>query len=196
MVAPFTGHVADVRLALGQRVAVGERLARLLAADELEVRFDVPEAAYARLLSAAQASDQAVALAGRPLEVVWRLGSRRACSPAVTRVSAEIDATLGGIAFYASLPTDAAARGLRAGAFVEIQLPDIVYRAVYRLPARALSDTGEIYSLVDGRLVPHAVEVVRDLGDEVLVRGTLDTAHPVVAHAFAGIGPGLRARPL
>lgn len=197
VVAPFTGHVADVRLALGQRVAVGERLARLLAADELEVRFEVPEAAYARLLSAAQAADQAVALAGRPLEVIWRLGEQaRVFASRVTRVGAEIDATLGGIAFYASLPADAAARGLRAGAFVEIQLPDIVYHAVYRLPARALSGTGEVYSLVDGRLVPTAVEVVRDLGDEVLVRGALDSDHPVVAHAFAGIGPGLRARPL
>ena len=33
VLAPFDGFVADVRLALGKRVAVGESLGRLLAAD-------------------------------------------------------------------------------------------------------------------------------------------------------------------
>lgn len=196
VVAPFTGHVTDVRLALGQRVAVGERLARLLSASELEVRFDLPEADFARLLATTDAG-AGDALVGRPLEVVWRLGEETLVfAGKLARVGAEIDPTLGGIELYATLPPDAAARGLRAGAFVEVHLPDVVYRAVYRLPARALTASGEVYSLVDGRLVAADVELVRDLGSEVLVRGTLDPAHPVVARAFAGIGPGLRARPL
>ena len=191
IVAPFIGHATDVRLALGQRLAVGERLGRLLSASELEVRFELPEAAFARLSAAADT------LIGRPATVTWRLGGAAREFPAVlARVGAEIDPTVGGIALFATLDGDAVERGLRAGAFVEVRIPDVVYRDVFELPAKAVAENGEVYALVDERLAAVAVEVVRDLGDAVLVRGALDTGHPVVARTFAGIGPGLRARPL
>jgi len=197
VVAPFTGHVTDVRLALGQRVAVGETLGRLLSASELEVRFDIPEADFARLIGDADKRGGSDALIGRALDVVWRLGAdERVFSAQLARIGAEIDPALGGIELYATLAPDASARGLRAGAFVEIRIPDVVYRDVYRVPAKALATDGEIYTVVDERLVAVAVEVVRKTGDDVLVRGALDPAHPVVARIFAGIGPGLRAQVL
>jgi len=196
VVAPFTGHVTDVRLALGQRVAIGETLGRLLSASELEVRFDVPEADFARLLGG-DGQAGADGLIGRALDVVWRLGTEeRVFSAKLARIGAEIDPALGGIELYATLAPEASARGLRAGAFVEIRIPDVVYRDVYRVPAKALATDGEIYTVVDERLVPVAVEVVRKLGDDVLIRGALDPAYPVVARVFAGIGPGLRAQVL
>ncbi|MGE0482536.1 MAG: efflux RND transporter periplasmic adaptor subunit [Gammaproteobacteria bacterium] len=191
VVAPFTGHVTDVRLALGQRIAVGEKLGRLLSAAELEVRFELPEAAYARLTAAGER------LVGRPLTLRWRLGDEtREFAATLARVGAEIDPTLGGIALYATLPDDAPRQGLRAGAFVEVDVPDVAYHDVVRLPARALSEDGEVFALVDGRLERVAVAVVRELGEEILVRGELDPARPVVARSFPGIGPGMRARPL
>lgn len=197
VVAPFTGHLTDVRLAFGQRVAVGETLGRLLSASELDVRFDLPEADFARLTGEADQRGGAEALLGRALEVVWRLGAdERVFSAQLARIGAEIDPALGGIELYATLAPDASARGLRTGAFVEVRIPDVVYRDVYRLPAKALATDGEIYTVVDERLVPVAIEVVRKLGDDVLVRGALDPAHPVVARVFAGIGPGLRAQVL
>jgi RND family efflux transporter MFP subunit len=191
IVAPFTGYATDVRLALGQRLAVGERLGRLLSASELEVRFDIPEGAFARLSAAADT------LLGRRATVTWRLGGETREFPAVlARVGAEIDPSVGGIALFATLDADAVERGLRAGAFVEVRIPDVVYHDVFRLPAKAVAENGTVYALVDERLAAVEVEVVRDLGDAVLVRGPLDTSHPVVARTFAGIGPGLRARPL
>lgn len=191
VVAPFGGDVTDVRLALGQRVGVGEKLGRLLAADELEVRFELPEADYARLTAAGET------LPGRALEVRWRLGDEtRRFAGMLSRIGAEIDPTLGGIELYGTLDASAVAGGLRAGAFVEVALPDVRYAGVYRLPAQALSADGEVFALVDGRLVAVAVEVVRELGEDILVRGALDPAHPVVARSFPGIGPGMRARPL
>jgi len=150
---------------------------------------------FARLIGDADNGDGTDALIGRALDVIWRLGAdERVFSARLARIGAEIDPALGGIEFYATLAPEASARGLRAGAFVEIRIPDVVYRDVYRVPARALATDGEIYTVVDERLVPVAVEVVRKLGDDVLVRGALDPAHPVVARVFAGIGPGLRAQ--
>ncbi|MEQ8234880.1 MAG: efflux RND transporter periplasmic adaptor subunit [Gammaproteobacteria bacterium] len=188
--APFTGYATDVRLALGQVLAAGERIGRLLSADELEASFELPESDYARLTAAD-------ALIGRPVTVTWRLGDDvREFDAVLARSGAEIDPTVGGIRLFATLDDDAVSRGLRAGAFVEVRIPDVVYRDVYRLPPKAIAANGQVFMLVDERLAAVDVEIVRNLGDAVLVRGALDPSHPVVARAFAGIGPGLRARPL
>ncbi len=192
--APFDGFVTGVRLALGQRVAVGESLARLLSANALEVRFELPEADFARLVGAAGGTQ---ALEGRALEVVWRLGETAQRFPAtLARLGAEIDPSVGGIALYAGVAADAADRGLRAGAFVEVRVPDVTYHDVFRLPSRALSEDGRLYRITDGRLAEVDAEIVRTLGDDILVRAEVSDGTAMVARAFAGIGPGLRARPL
>lgn len=194
VVAPFDGYVTDVRLALGKRVAVGESLGRLLSAAELEVRFELPEADFARISAAGEGLQ---ALLGRSVEVLWRLGENaRPFRAELSRIGAEIDPTVGGIELFAALPRDAAARGLRAGAFVEVRVPDVTYRDVLRLPERALSDDGRLFALVDGRLRELDVEVLRVVGDEILVRAEVADGTPIVARAFPGIGPGLRARAL
>lgn len=193
VVAPFDGHVSGARLALGQRLALGESLGRLLATSALEARFALPEADFARLIAAAPVA----ALQGRPVRVRWRLGTDvREFAARITRVGAEIDATLGGIELFAVLEGMPARDGLRAGAFVEIEVPDVAYRGVFRLPARAVGGSGTVYVISEERLTEVPVEVVRALGDEVLVRGPLADGMQIVSNQFAGIGPGLRVRPL
>ena len=129
--------------------------------------------------------------------MIWRLGElERQFRGHLSRVGAEIDPSLGGIQMFASLEDDAQQRGLRAGAFVEIRVPDIIYHDVYRLPAKALSENAYVYVIADDRLQKVAVKLVRKLGDEVLVRAELSVDQAIVARTFAGIGPGLRARAL
>lgn len=201
VVAPFDGHLADVRLALGHRVAIGESLGRLIASRELEVRFDLPESDFARLIRAAGAdSDEAGGVdgvLGRPVDVEWRLGDASVGLDAkLSRVGAEIDPSMGGVRLYAALPGDATDTGIRAGAFVEVSVADVTYRDVVLLPAKAVSEDGRVYVLEEGRLNEAEVEVLREIGDDVVVRGTLASGARVVANQFAGIGPGLRARAL
>jgi multidrug efflux system membrane fusion protein len=199
VIAPFAGYVTDVKLALGKLVAVGEPLGRLLSADELEVRFELPEADFARLLQTVDdnTGGASAALIGREIGVVWRLGdSERHFSAHLARTGAEIDPTLGGIKLIASVDGAAVKYGLRAGAFVEVRVPDKHYRGVYRLPARAVSSDGQIYVLREGRLLPLDVKIERELDGEVLLRAALVGGDAVVARLFAGIGPGMRARPL
>ena len=197
VVAPFDGHLADVKLALGQRVAVGESLGRLLAAAELEARFEIPEADFARLLSAAESADSTQAVIGQKVEIVWQLGEQSLeFDGVISRIGAEIDAAMGGIELFAVLAENASEAGLRAGAFVEIRVDDIEYRSVFLLPAKAVSDDGRAYLLDGERLRAIEVKVLRRIGDEVVVDAALDDGATIVATQFAGIGPGLKARAL
>ena len=199
VVAPFDGYVTDVRLALGKLLGVGESLGRLLSATDLEAQFDLADADYARLLlgSDESAADGVHALVGQAVTVIWRLGqSERQFRARLSRVGAEIDPSLGGIRLFASLDPEARDYGLRAGAFVEIRIPDRVYHDVYRVPARALSESDTIYVIRDGRLAAVTVRVERKVDGDLLVTGDFRDGEQIVARAFAGIGPGLRARAL
>jgi membrane fusion protein, multidrug efflux system len=182
VVAPFEGHSADVRLALGKLVAVGESLGRLLAADELEARFEIPEADFSRLLQSDQADHALTALIGRKVEIIWRLGDRSLRFDAeIARIGAEIDAAMGGIEMFAVLDGDASA-------------VDIEYRSVFLLPSKAVSDDGLAYVFDGERLQPVEVRVLRKMGGELVVEAPFDDGAKVVANQFAGIGPGIRAR--
>ena len=197
VVAPFEGHLADVKLALGHRVAIGESLGRLLAAAELEARFEIPEADFARLLSARPSEDALQAVIGQEVEVAWRLGEQSLeFDGVVSRIGAEIDPAMGGIELYAILAENASEAGLRAGAFVEVRVADVEYHSVFLLPAKAVSDDGRAYVLDGDRLRAVDVKVLRTLGDEVVVDAALDDGARIVVNQFAGIGPGLKARAL
>ena len=197
VVAPFDGHLADVKLALGQRVAVGESLGRLLAAAELEARFEIPEADFARLLDTAESADSTQAVIGQKVEIAWQLGEQSLeFDGVISRIGAEIDAAMGGIELFAILAENASEAGLRAGAFVEVRVDDIEYRSVFVLPAKAVSDDGRAYLLDGERLRAVEVKVLRKIGDEVVVDAALDDGAAIVATQFAGIGPGLKARAL
>jgi membrane fusion protein, multidrug efflux system len=199
VIAPFDGYVTEVKLALGKLLGVGESLGRLLAANELEVRFDLPEADFARLMpeQAETATSIETVLLGREISVIWHLGdTERHFSARLQRIGSEIDATLGGIKFIASLNDDVLQHGLRAGAFVEVRVPDKVYRDVYRIPARALSDRNTVYAVRNGRLAAVPVTVARSVDSDILVMGAFVDGEMVVARSFAGIGPGLRVRAL
>ena len=81
---------------------------------------------------------------------------------------------------------------MRPGAFVEVHVPDRLYRDVVRLPESALYDGDTVYAVVDGRLEPRRVEVVVRIGTQVLVSGDLAADDMVVTTRFAEIGEGIK----
>jgi len=186
--APFTGFLSEVNAALGQRVRDGDRLGRLVAAEGLEVRFQ---------LSARQASgllgkpDEA--LIGRPVVARWRVGDQRFdYGGRVARVGAEIDATSGGIQVHAVLEQLQGDDPLRPGAFVEVSIPDRLYRKVARIPAAAVSGGNHVYVIEDGRLALREISVHRRVGEDMLVSGELGDGDRLVTTLFPEAGPGAR----
>ncbi|RME34648.1 MAG: efflux RND transporter periplasmic adaptor subunit [Gammaproteobacteria bacterium] len=194
LLAPVDGFLTEVRVAPGEHVQVGEPVARLVDAHNLDAVFQLGNSDYGRLLAAA--AEESGALTGRPAEVIWRIGDEVLRYPAVIqRIDAEIESASGGIDVYARLKEAGVDLPLRPGAFVEVELPDRRYRNAIELPDRAVVGQDTVYVIgEDGRLVARRVQVLRRLGDRLLVRGELPEGTRVVATPFPEIAPGLKVR--
>ncbi|MGR9090306.1 MAG: efflux RND transporter periplasmic adaptor subunit [Gammaproteobacteria bacterium] len=196
--APFSGYLQDVNLATGKRVAVGESLGRLIDAQGLEVRFELPNADYARLVGVVETRLDAGRhpLSDTRIAIGWRLGDEvYEYQGRVERAGAEIDSTSGGVVLFGRV-THGPVGILRPGAFVEITVPGIAYESVLVLPESAVSDENIIYIVRDERLVPVQVKVLREFGDEFIVTGDIAPQAVIVAEQFPTIGPGVAVRPM
>ncbi len=185
--APFAGFVTDVTAAVGKRLGVGDPVARLIDQDRLEVRFTLPDADFGRLWQEG--------LIGRPLEARWKLGATTfAFQAEITRVESTIDATAGGVEIYAAITGNPDDAPLRPGAFVEVLLPDRLYRDVAELPLSALFHGDTVYVVDRGRLDARPVQVLAQLGERLLLRGDFAAGEPIVTSRLAEIAPGLKVK--
>ncbi len=190
LVAPFDGYLTEVSAALGKRLGVNDRVVRLLDQTRLDIRIHLSDADYGRLVSSA------AGLGGRPVEVTWRAGDRNFPFRAVIqRADGEVDAASGGVRVYARIEDSAAATvPLRPGAFVEVSIPDRIYRRASRLPETALVGGDTVYAVVEGRLEPRPVALLARVGNDVVVSGGIAEGDRIATTRFPEIGPGVKVQ--
>lgn len=187
--APFDGVVASETVEPGRLVGANDVVVRLYERDALEVRFVVSELAYGRLVTAEEP------LVGRPVDVVWRIGDEPVTYEAVVeRVSPEIEAERGGIGMLARLDLAGAPVAPRPGAFVEVEIPGVLYPDTMRLAgASVYGDT--VYVVSGGRLERRSVRVLARDGEDVIVKGDLAPGETVLRSRLTEVGEGLRVKP-
>ena len=189
ILAPADGFLVDVDGAIGKWVGVGDRVAGLVQANRLEVRFHVGNAAFARMQTAGD-------LRGREVELRWPGAPADAPTyrAVIERVEGQVDAASGGVNLYATIADAGPATALRPGAFVEVAVPDRRFEDVVRLPESALHDEGTVFAVIDGRLVPRSVELVARLDSDVLLRGAFDDRPLVAVTRIPDMGAGVRVQ--
>ena len=188
LVAPFDGYVTEVSAALGKRLGVNDRIVRLLDQGRLDIRIHLSDADYGRLVSSASG------LGGRPVAVVWRAGeSNFPFRAEIQRADGEVDAASGGVTVYARIDPGTAVP-LRPGAFVEVRIPDRVYRGAARLPETALVGGDTVYAVVQGRLEPRPVVLLARVGNDVVVSGEIADGESIATTRFPEIGPGVKVQ--
>ncbi len=185
--APGSGYLSAVKVGVGQRVGVNERLARLIEAGSLEVRFTLSDSQYGRLLA------DGGSLQGRAVRIAWRVGSGTLFFDAeIARTGALISAAAGGVNVFAVLSETALETPLRPGAFVEVNLTDRAYERVFRLPEEAVFDDQRVYAVRGGRLEARRVEVAGRTGGDLFVRGEISDGERILITRFTEAGPGVR----
>jgi len=186
--APFDGRLSATNVVEGGLVTANERLAELLDPEDLEVSFRLSNAQFARMLDArGQILQTGVRVtldsAGVDLEA---LGT-------ITRTSAATGEGQTGRLVFAGLGQ---AAGLKPGDFVTVQVQEPALENVIRLPSAAVDGAGGVLLLgEDDRLEAATVEVLRRMGDDVLVRGEI-AGREVVQARSPLLGAGILVTPL
>ncbi|MDV7338014.1 efflux RND transporter periplasmic adaptor subunit [Terasakiella sp. A23] len=183
--APFDGFLTDTDVTEGKQVSTSDRLGRLISLENLEASFHVSEADYARLT-------RTHSLAGRKVAVTVRRGGDDMTYEAlINRIDARVDAATGGRKVFAALSGLTLETDLRPGVFVEVSIPDDIYKDVVALPKRALHDGGIVYVVHDGRLQKRMVEIAATDGDRILIAGGLKAGDQICVTRFAQMGDGI-----
>jgi len=189
LVAPFNAYVAEVTTQVGRMISANDKVATLIDRDWIEVRFTLTDAQYGRIVSSEGT------LSGRKVVVAWMLGETAFHYTAtVERVGARVTSEAGGVEVFARIEDPRKPVPLRPGAFVTVQLDDIVFRDVVRLPGASLYDRNTVYVIEDGRLAPRSVELAGSDGADILVKGDLHAGERVVATRLSTPGAGVAVK--
>ncbi len=187
--APFDGRVLSSSTALGQYVTPSDRLATLVARNDLEVRFAMSQDRYGDLLASGGF------VTGLPVRVVWKAGrARRELPGRIERLAPEVDENNGSVVAFATFDADETeAEGLRIGSFVDVILEGPELPSVARLPEGALHD-GLVYVISEGRLIPRKVRPLAWENGTVLIDRGLKDGDVVMASHLPQAKPGMHVR--
>lgn len=186
--AKFDGALSDVTGDLGALVNAGERLARLIDTNALEVAFRISNTEFNHMTRNGHAIGQA--------KVIVRFGGIDVeITATIDRVSAAVGEGQTGRELFASFDVDKII-SVRPGDFVSVQLEEPVLENVAILPATAVSATGEVLVLdADDRLEALYVVVLRKQGDAVIVAIGNLAGREVVLERAPQLGTGIKVDP-
>lgn len=188
VLAKFDGVLSDVTGDLGALVNAGERLARLIDPNALEVAFRISNVEFNHMTQSGQAIGQA--------KVIVRFGGiDKEIFATIDRVSAAVGEGQTGRELYALLNVGEIA-AVRPGDFVSVRLEEPTLNNVAVLPATAVSATGEVLILGENdRLKAFNVVVLRKQGDQVIIAiGDLSGLEVVLERA-PQLGAGIKVEP-
>ena len=186
--APISGVVSALNFVAGSPVSTGEVLAVITDPSQHQVRFQLSDTEYARLLDG-----NADSLVGRQFQVTWEVDVVQLEFDAVIdRLLPSVDASSGGVELVAdlvNLPRDTL---LREGAFVRFALAEEELADVFVLPADAVSQSATVFQILDDRLVEVQGKVVRRLGPEIVMELDLEPGTQIVARRYNRLTDGAK----
>lgn len=187
--APFDAYVQSVNAEQGRMLGINDSVANLLDKNWIDVKFTLSDSQYGRVL-AAEGS-----LLRRDVTVKWFVGDTPLTySAKVERVDAQITAEKGGVTLYARLNDPNTPSPIRAGAFVEVMVPDRSYARVARLPRTSLYGRDKVFVIEDDRLIQRDISVIGTTDNEILVRGNIKENEKILTTRLAKAGEGLKVR--
>ncbi|SER03953.1 RND family efflux transporter, MFP subunit [Amphritea atlantica] len=184
--APFSGRVAEVNIAAGERVRSGDPLLTLYATDTLEVRSQVPSRYLPQLHQQLKHGKQIIATAtldGQPLKLT------------LARFAAAVESGSAGV--DALFRIDSGDYRGEPGRSLSLRLTMPEQDNLLALPPQAIFGTDRIYTVKDNRLQGVTIERVGDLRDsqgesKVLVRSaTIQPGEPILATQLPNAMTGL-----
>jgi RND family efflux transporter MFP subunit len=191
ILAPFTGRISQLDIAIGNRVRSGDNLLSIYDLTKLEVRAQLPGRYLNQLRNMMHESKKLIAQAdidGRSYEFE------------LARFSGEVRPDSGGIDGLFRLSGDS--QSLSLGTFVELRLKLAEQDQLIEIPYNALYELDHVYLIQDGHLKAIKIERVgeykSDEGEKrLLVRSTeLKANDQIVSTQLPNATTGLRVEAL
>ncbi|MCK5717191.1 MAG: efflux RND transporter periplasmic adaptor subunit [Thiomargarita sp.] len=156
IIAPFSGRIADVNVAVGDSVRSGDVLLSLYDNTDVEIRAQIPSRYQETVLKALHAKKQLHATVhGKQIRLK------------LNRVSGQINPDSGGIDGLLSVLNG----DLRLGEFISLSLRLPEQKNVVALPFESVYRLNHIYKLVDGRMTLLKIERIGENQEsQLLVR--------------------------
>ena len=187
--APSDGFIDNLSVQRGQQVSRASHLANFIDGDSYEVRFNISDTEYGRLLASK------TALIGLPVRLNWKLGEEQMqWEGRVSRIGARIAASTRGTALFARLAKDAVPPNLRAGAFVEVTLEGKLFARVVALPRSALFADNQVMVIEEGRLAAREIRLAAMDDKQAYVAEGLAEGEQVLLTRFEAARAGARVR--
>ena len=186
--APFDSIVLEQSAEIGQTVGGSAVVATLYEQNSLEVRFTLSDAQFGRLLQ------ETGTLQGKELEIVWFVGNEPKLYPAVIeRIGGEVVAERGGVDVYARVIIEGTELLLRPGAFVQIRLPDKLFKRSTVMPEAATYDASYVFvKTKENRMQKRDIEVLAYESDNVVVTtDNLSEGEILILTRIAEAGDGI-----
>ena len=199
IVAPYDGRVRSESVDVGQFISRGTPVAKLYAVDYAEIRLPVPDEELAFLDLPLLYREDAP---GKGPEVILRArfaGAEHEWRARVVRTEGELDPKSRMVTVVARVRDPYARSGerppLSVGLFVAAEiLGDSIADAV-ALPRSALREGDQVFVIdAEGRLRSRDVDVLRIVGNEVVLRSGLDAGERVCISALQSAIEGMRVR--
>lgn len=185
----YTGRVARLHVAPGDRVRSGDPLITLYGLERLEVRAQIPAKALPAL--------RAAIASGAALHASALL-DQQPLALRLQRLAAEVDGARAGVDAFFSIDSDSRLPEPGRALALNLKLPE--QSGLISLPPQALYGLDRLYRIVDGRLEAIRVERVGDVtlpeaGAQVLVRSdALQPGDRIITTQLPNAIAGLRVK--
>jgi RND family efflux transporter MFP subunit len=199
IVAPYDGRVRSESVDVGQFISRGAPVAKLFAVDYAEVRLPVPDEELAFLDLPLLYRDDPP---GMGPEVILRArfaGAEHEWRARVVRTEGELDPKSRMVTVVARVQDPYARDGERAplsvGLFVAAEILGDSIASAVTLPRSALREGDQVFVIdAEGRLRSRDVDVLRIVGNEVVLRSGLDAGERVCISALQSAIEGMHVR--
>ncbi len=189
LVSPFNAYVDSVNAEVGRIVNANDRIATLFDKNIIDIQFTLSDSQYGRIIASGEPITE------RNVIIKWRVSEPPIEYAAkIERVSSKISSESGGIEVYARISNPLAGTPIRPGTFVEVHVPDRIYKSVARLPQTVLFERKYVYVIVNGKLEKRSVKSVGIDGNDVLLTGDLKQGDEVLVTRISAAGEGVRVK--
>ena len=165
--APFNGKVFNNKIDKGVEIISGDKLAKLVNTDKLEVKFFVGESTFTKL-------GAINSLVGRKVKVLWAKSDyKKEYNAIITKIDGVINQKLAGLNMYAELEKLDDADPIRPGVFVEMIVKGAPIPNAFLIPENAIYEEKYIYILKESKPVKVDIILKGNIKNKKIAKGNI-----------------------